>query len=388
MPLRDLGLVASEGRLTLPLVDGSAAGVLAIDAGFYEFIPEEAMDAGAPPVLLAHELEVGRRYGIVLSGANGLYRYDLNDIVEVRGYYRRTPLVAFVRKGRDMTSITGEKLHLNHVRAAVRAAEDATRVEVWQFRLIPDVETCRYDLLVEPRGAGLDAHRGRGVRAGGRRGARPGQRRVRGEATLAPARAPAPLRHAGGVGRAAVPGRVRARPAGGAAQVAGDPARVGRGEPRRGRPNLGGGSRMTRETARRAGQALLWWGAVGGPILAWWPGALRLPALWAVVVLGVLANALQPSYRSGTPPGHRRIAAHSARSCSPSMAARRPRSSSSSCAGPRGFPSTRSGTGALLAMGAGLALRTWAIATLGGWFTLRVGVTPAQRLVQDGAVPR
>ena len=157
VPLRDLGLVASEGRLTLPLVDGSAAGVLAIDAGFYEFIPEEAMDAGAPPVLLAHELEVGRRYDIVLSGANGLYRYDLNDIVEVRGYYRRTPLVAFVRKGRDMTSITGEKLHLNHVGAAVRAAEDATRVEVWQFCLIPDVETCRYDLLVEPRGAGLDA---------------------------------------------------------------------------------------------------------------------------------------------------------------------------------------------------------------------------------------
>ena len=40
--------------------------------------------------------------------------------------------------------------------------------------------------------------------------------------------------------------------------------------------------------------------------------------------------------------------------------------------------------GALLAMGAGLALRTWAIATLGGWFTLRVGVKTAQRLVDEG----
>ena len=157
VPRRDLGLVASEGRVTLPLADGSAAGVLAIDAGFLEFIPEEALDADAPPVLLAHELEVGRRYGIVLSGAHGLYRYDLNDIVEVAGHHRRTPLVAFVRKGRDMTSLTGEKLHLNHLRAAVHAAEAATGVEVWQFRLIPDVETCRYDLLVEPRGAGLDA---------------------------------------------------------------------------------------------------------------------------------------------------------------------------------------------------------------------------------------
>ena len=156
VPLRDLGLVASEGRLTLPLADGSPAGVLVVDSGFYEFIPEEAMDAATPPVLLAHELEVGRRYDVVLSGENGLYRYDLNDIVEVRGFYRRTPLVAFVRKGRDMTSITGEKLHLNHVQAAVREAEDLTTVKVWQFRLIPDVDACRYDLLVEPSGVSLD----------------------------------------------------------------------------------------------------------------------------------------------------------------------------------------------------------------------------------------
>jgi hypothetical protein len=157
VPLRDIGLVASEGRVTLPLSDGTAAGPPALDAGFFEFIPEQAMESSDPPVLLAHELEVGSRYGVVLSGANGLYRYDLNDVVEVQGRHHRAPLLAFVRKGRDMTSITGEKLHLNHVRDAVRQAEDATRVEVWQYRLIPDVGACRYDLLVEPGPAGLDA---------------------------------------------------------------------------------------------------------------------------------------------------------------------------------------------------------------------------------------
>ena len=156
VPQRDLGLVASEGRVTLPVSDGMAAGPLALDAGFFEFIPEEAMEAADPPILLAHELEIGRRYGVVLSGLNGLYRYDLNDVVEMQGRHRRTPLLAFVRKGRDMTSLTGEKLHLNHVRAAVGQAEDATRVEVWQYRLIPDVDLCRYDLLVEPAEAGLD----------------------------------------------------------------------------------------------------------------------------------------------------------------------------------------------------------------------------------------
>ena len=151
---RDLGLVASEGRLTMPVDDQSAAGVLAVHESFFEFVPEEAIEDPAPRTLLAHELEKGRRYYVIVTGGNGLYRYDLNDIVEVHGFHRQTPKVAFVRKGRDMVNITGEKLHLNHVLHAVRAAERATGLGVWQFRLVPDVEATRYDLLVElPRPA-------------------------------------------------------------------------------------------------------------------------------------------------------------------------------------------------------------------------------------------
>jgi hypothetical protein len=153
VPLRDLGFIASEGRMTVPLEDGSAAGVLAVHAGFFEFVPEDRIEEAEPPVRLAHELEDGGRYYIVLSGGNGLYRYDINDIVEVRGFHGRTPRLAFVRKGRDMVSITGEKLHVNQIQAAVREAEDEVKLPVWQFRLIPDAEACRYDLLVEPHGA-------------------------------------------------------------------------------------------------------------------------------------------------------------------------------------------------------------------------------------------
>jgi hypothetical protein len=157
VPRRDLGLVASEGRLTVPLDDDSAAGALAVHTTFFEFVAEEEMDAPAPRTWLAHELQDGRRYGVIVTGANGLYRYDLNDVVEVRGFHRRTPKVAFVRKGRDMLNITGEKLHLNHVLHAVRAAEGAAGLAVWQFRLIPDVEASRYDLLLEPAPTGRGA---------------------------------------------------------------------------------------------------------------------------------------------------------------------------------------------------------------------------------------
>ena len=156
VPRRDLGLVASEGRLTIPVDDRSAAGVLAVHATFFEFVPEEAIEDASPRTLLCHELELGRRYYVVITGANGLYRYDLNDIVEVQGFYGQTPKVAFVRKGRDMLNITGEKLHLNHVLHAVHAAERATELGAWQFRLIPDVEAMRYDLLVEMPGPTAD----------------------------------------------------------------------------------------------------------------------------------------------------------------------------------------------------------------------------------------
>jgi len=149
VPRRDLGLVASEGRLTIPMEDESAAGVLAVQTCFFEFIAEDEIDDPTPPTCLCHELEDGRRYYVIVTGPNGLYRYDLNDVVEVRGFHHRTPKVAFVRKGRDMLSITGEKLHLNHALQAVRAAEQATGLGAWQFRLVADVEAARYDLLIE-----------------------------------------------------------------------------------------------------------------------------------------------------------------------------------------------------------------------------------------------
>jgi protein-S-isoprenylcysteine O-methyltransferase len=134
----------------------------------------------------------------------------------------------------------------------------------------------------------------------------------------------------------------------------------------------------------RIGQALLLWAVVGGPILLWWPPALRFPALWAVVALSVSANALQPSYRlrdAARPPADRgtfhqiMLTAYGFQAAAlVELVLRRPPA----------LPLDALGGAALLVMGAGLGLRTWAVATLGGWFTLEVGVKPAQRLVRAG----
>jgi len=78
-----------------------------------------------------------------------LYRYDINDVVRVAGFHHRTPLVEFVRKGRDVTNITGEKLHVNQVIEALQRAQSAAGIAVQHFRACAEVENSLYAFAVE-----------------------------------------------------------------------------------------------------------------------------------------------------------------------------------------------------------------------------------------------
>jgi hypothetical protein len=150
VPMRDLGYLASEGHFTLPHQDHTSSGILLLRTNYYEFIPENTLNDSHPTVFSSHELDPGGRYAVLLTSAGGLYRYDIHDIVQVTGFYRNTPLLAFIRKGRDMTSITGEKMHANHLLLAlelVRKHYDVSLVE--QFRVVANVEERRYDIYAE-----------------------------------------------------------------------------------------------------------------------------------------------------------------------------------------------------------------------------------------------
>lgn len=110
VPVRDFGYMASEGRGSIPLSDDGAGGVLAISSHFFEFVEEEQMEAPQPRFLTADELKLHGRYYIFFTTSAGLYRYNINDLVEVVGFEEETPIIAFVRKGLGISSITGEKI--------------------------------------------------------------------------------------------------------------------------------------------------------------------------------------------------------------------------------------------------------------------------------------
>ena len=149
MPTRDLGYMASEAQMSLPISDDGSAGILAVDANFFEFIAESEIGSADPITLGCDELEVGGVYYVILTSAAGLYRYDINDVIQVTGFHGKTALVEFLRKGRDVTNITGEKLHVNQVIGAMELAQSATGAAVQHFCAFADVGESRYAFMVE-----------------------------------------------------------------------------------------------------------------------------------------------------------------------------------------------------------------------------------------------
>lgn len=122
----DYGFLATEGGFTFPLSPDRPGGVVAVTGHVLEFVPaDEAAEGCYEGARLADALEPGARYRVLVTGSHGLYRYDIDDVVECTGRYRRTAEVAFVGKGGLVSSVTGEKLTEAHASAAAEQASAA-----------------------------------------------------------------------------------------------------------------------------------------------------------------------------------------------------------------------------------------------------------------------
>jgi hypothetical protein len=153
LPFRDVGYGSSEFRTGLALSDSGSPNLPLPDTYFYEFIPEEDREgylSGSKLPLLLHQLECGRRYLILQTGPHGLYRYNIEDIVEVNGMCGRTPTIHFVQKARMVTSITGEKIYESQVIEAMdRVAALRSDLKPTFFVCYADIQDANYKLCVE-----------------------------------------------------------------------------------------------------------------------------------------------------------------------------------------------------------------------------------------------
>jgi len=141
IPIRDHGLSASEGRMTIPIEDETSSGILDVQTHFFEFIPESEAEEKSPRTLLAHELERDGVYEIVLTTVSGLSRYRIHDFVRCTGFLGTTPLLEFLHKGAHISNVTGEKITESQIVTAVRTVSEQHGITLSQFLVTPRWDT-------------------------------------------------------------------------------------------------------------------------------------------------------------------------------------------------------------------------------------------------------
>lgn len=116
---------------------------------YLEFVAEEELGTPNPRFFQIYELEQGRRYCPFVTTYSGLYRYNMNDVVEVGGKFRGIPTFHLVGKTGGVVSITGEKLSENQFFTAVKKAARDCAVAVPFFVGFLDLERKGYCFYYE-----------------------------------------------------------------------------------------------------------------------------------------------------------------------------------------------------------------------------------------------
>ena len=105
-----------------------------MQSALFEFVPVVQVRNPAPQTLLAHELETGQDYAVVLTNTAGLIRYRLDDVVRVRGWVGQAPVLEFLYRAGGVSSVAGEKLTENQCVEAVR--QTCLRMGIPQFDFV------------------------------------------------------------------------------------------------------------------------------------------------------------------------------------------------------------------------------------------------------------
>lgn len=108
IPMHYLGYTATEAFMAIPLEFNSYEYVILPQNGFYEFRPIDQEDYDN--LLTIKDLEVGKEYEIILTNMSGFYRYRIQDVIKVTGYYNQSPKITFCYRLNQIANISGEKV--------------------------------------------------------------------------------------------------------------------------------------------------------------------------------------------------------------------------------------------------------------------------------------
>lgn len=145
----ELGYNASEVRGTINIDIGKNLCLPSLQHVYFEFVAVDDWENDQRNFKGLHELQESTYYYIFITTSSGLFRYDINDVVQVTGRINETPTIEFVRKGRGVTNITGEKLTESQVMEGMERLCSELSIDPDFFVLLADELKSSYVLCIE-----------------------------------------------------------------------------------------------------------------------------------------------------------------------------------------------------------------------------------------------
>lgn len=146
---QEFAYFSSECRAGLVL-DDSIETVLFPHMHYYEFKKADQFNDPNARFYQLHELVPGELYCPFVTTFSGLYRYNMNDVLQAsEPLFGTTPRVHMMQKVNGIVTITGEKLYEGQFIDAVNKAQDASGKHLNYFTGYANLEESRYDWFFE-----------------------------------------------------------------------------------------------------------------------------------------------------------------------------------------------------------------------------------------------
>lgn len=145
----ELGYLSSEfrGSLVVDVINNKC--IPTFHENFFEFAELEDWDNKTQRFLTLEQIEPGKQYYVIITAQNCLYRYFINDIIEVTGLFNNTPTIEFIQKGKGITNITGEKLSEQQLIEALDRLKKELETPFDFFIMLANPEELQYTLYIE-----------------------------------------------------------------------------------------------------------------------------------------------------------------------------------------------------------------------------------------------
>ena len=108
--IQEKGLLATEGFISFPDTEENLSK-LSIYSHFFEFL---SLDNNR--IYNASEIEINKRYELIITTSGGLYRYCIGDIIEVISIKNKIPYIKFIGRKGAVSDLFGEKLEENFLK--------------------------------------------------------------------------------------------------------------------------------------------------------------------------------------------------------------------------------------------------------------------------------